>query len=128
MRAVLDSGGLSALASDRFVLAEFSARLTAPPFVPSAVLCEALTGDHRRDHGVNRLLAQCEVVVIGERLSRVAAGLRTRTGRAGSISAVDALVAAVGVGMPGSTVVTSDPDDLSALLSCSNVAVGIARV
>lgn len=77
---------------------------------------------------MDRLLRRCELVPIDEGLARVAARLRTRTGRAGSISAVDALVAAVGVGLPGSTVLTSDPRDLRALLASAEVLVKVTRV
>lgn len=128
MRAVLDAGGVSALVADRAGLRALAAEIDGLPLVPVAVLCELLTGDPSRDHGVNRLLGCCELVLVDERLSRAAARLRTRTGRAGSISAVDALVAAVAVGLPGCVVLTSDPRDLGALLTYADVLVKLMRV
>ncbi len=59
----------------------------------------------------NRLLKTCDVVEdIPETVARRAAFLRTRARRG---SAVDALV--VAMAEPGGSVLTSDPDDLSAL-------------
>lgn len=128
MRLVLDAGGVSALAKDRAGARSLGDRIDGPPRVPTVVLCEVLTGDPRRDHAVNRLLRGCELVLIDEDVARVAARLRTRTGRAGSISAVDALVAAVGIRTPGCTVLTSDPNDLRALLSFADVVVNVSPV
>lgn len=111
----LDSGGVSALAGDRARLAELRRRGLWPAQVPSVVLAEALTGDHRRDHATNRLLRACQVRSVGEIHGRVAARLRTATGRAGTIAATDAVVAAMAADRPGSVVLTGDPDDLAAL-------------
>ena len=47
MTLILDSGGLSALAADRAKLAELRRRGLWPGQVPSVVLAESLTGDHR---------------------------------------------------------------------------------
>lgn len=128
MRVVLDAGGVSALVADRAAVRALAAEIDGLPLVPVAVLCDVLTGDPRRDHGVDRFLRRCQLVPVDEALARAAARLRNRTGRAGSISAVDALVAAVAVGVPGCTVVTSDPNDLRALLSYADVLVKVARV
>src|SRR5262245_26547653 len=92
---VLDSGGVSGLAGRRARLVELRRRGDWPPLVPAVVLTEALTGDHRRDVAVNRLLRLSQVRPISEDIAREAARLRTGTGRAGSISAVDAVVAAI---------------------------------
>lgn len=112
---ILDAGGLSALARQRSRLADPRAREHWPPIVPSVVLTEALTGDHRRDFLTNRLLATCRVRDVTETVSREAARLRTATGRAGRISAVDAVVAAVAGAQPNTLVLTSDPRDLASL-------------
>lgn len=128
MRVVLDAGGVSGLASDPAALAALIKVIEVPPRIPVVVLCEALTGDHRRDHGVNRLLRECELVPIDDTLARAAARLRTRTGRAGSISAVDALVAALAAETPSCTVLTSDPNDIGTLLSYADVLVKVVRV
>lgn len=112
MRLVLDAGALSALPGQRARLQELQRRGLWPPQVPSVVLAEALTGDHRRDFPVNRLLRACQVRPVDESYARRAAWLRTATGRAGGISTVDAVVAAAADAAPGGIVLTSDPDDL----------------
>ena len=91
---VLDSGGLTALAAQRARLHELRRRGLWPAQVPAVVLAESLTGDHRRDFDVNRLLRACQVRDVDEPQAREAARLRATTGRAGSISAVDAVVVA----------------------------------
>lgn len=119
MRLVLDSGALSALATQRARLDELQRRGLWPPQVPCVVLTEALTGDHRRDFHANRLLRTCQVRAVDESHARYAARLRTATGRAGRISVADAIVVAVAVAVAdagaGSVVFTSDPGDLRAL-------------
>jgi predicted nucleic acid-binding protein len=109
---VLDAGGLGALAGQRARLHELRRRGLWPAQVPAVVLTEALTGDHRRDFHANRLLRACQVRDIDEPLSREAARLRNATGRAGEISAVDAVVVAYAGGHPAAVVVTSDPLNL----------------
>ncbi len=112
---VLDSGGISYLAArSREAIATirvFTRRGLWPPTVPTAVLVESLTGHPGRDVAVNRLLKGCAIdPAPSEALARRAALLRTAA-RQGS--AVDALV--IAAAEPGGTVLTSDPDDLSAL-------------
>ena len=116
MTLILDSGGLSALAGQRARLAELRRRGQWPPQIPSVVLTEALTGDHRRDFHENRLIALCQVRDVTEVLAREGARLRTSTGRAGTISATDAIVAAMATTFPSPVVLTSDPHDITALL------------
>jgi predicted nucleic acid-binding protein len=97
-----------------------------PAQVPSVVLAEVLTGDHRRDFAANRLLRTCQVRDVDETLAREAARLRTATGRAGTISAVDAVVAALAGGHPAAVVLTTDPDDLRALVEHAAHRVTVA--
>jgi hypothetical protein len=85
-----------------------------PAQVPAVVLAEALTGDHRRDLHINRLLRACRIRDVNESLGRAAAQLRTATGRAGTISAADAIVAAYADTCPEPIVLTSDAADLTA--------------
>lgn len=125
MTLVLDSGGLSALAVSRTRTAELRLRHGWPALVPAVVLAESLTGDHRRDHAVNRFLTGCQVVDVDEHVSREAARLRTLTGRAGTLTAVDAVVAALAAQRPDPVVVTGDPDDLGALAAHARVPVTI---
>jgi hypothetical protein len=56
MTLVLNAGGVSSLVGQRARLAELRQRGLWPAQVPAVVLAEALTGDHRRDFHVNRLL------------------------------------------------------------------------
>jgi predicted nucleic acid-binding protein len=115
MTLILDSGGVSALAGNRARLTELRNRGLWPPQVPAVVLAEALTGDARRDFHANHLLRTCQVRDIDEPMSREAARLRTETGKASKISAVDAVVAAFASLRPDPIVLTSDPRDLGVL-------------
>lgn len=80
--------------------------------VPSVVTVEALTGD-ARDAAVNQTLKQVD---LDEHLplsrTRTAARLRQDT----DASAVDAIIAEAAVRTRAQFVITSDPDDMAALL------------
>ncbi|MEQ1699887.1 MAG: PIN domain-containing protein [Ilumatobacteraceae bacterium] len=128
MTLVLDSGGVSALAGHRARLAALRDRGAWPPQVPAVVLTESLTGDHRADFHANQLLRMCQVREITEPLARDAAVLRTATGRAGSISATDAIVVAFAATQPTPVVLTSDRHDISALAAHSATAIAVAAV
>lgn len=108
MTLILDSGGVSALAGDRARIAELRDRGLWPPQLPAVVLAETLTGDARRDFHTNRLLRTCQIRVLDEALCREAARMRTATGQADQISAVDAIVAAFAATYPDPIVLTSD--------------------
>lgn len=127
MTLILDSGGVGALAGQRARLAELRRRGLWPAQVPAVVLTEVLTGDHRRDFHVNHLLRMCQVLDVDEQLARTAALLRTGSGRAATIAATDAIVAALAVGQPDPIVLTSDPDDLAALVADHPTPVTISR-
>ena len=115
MTLILDSGGVSALAGQRARLAELRRRGLWPAQVPAVVLAETLTADPRRDYHTNRLLRACQIRDVDEPQAREAARLRTATGRASTISASDAIVAAYASTCPDPLVLTSDPRDLGAL-------------
>jgi len=115
MTLVLDAGGLSALAHQRARMRELRRRGLWPAQVPTVVLTEALTGGHRRDFHANRLLRACQVRDVDETQAREGARLRTATERAATVSAVDAVVAALAGATPDAVVLTSDPLDLRAL-------------
>ena len=120
---VLDSGGLSRLSQRNRRAAALIAALRAeglwPPVVPTVVLAESTAGTARTDANINRLLKSCEVdPVVAEAKARRAGQLRARARRG---SAIDALV--VALAEPGSTVMTSDPDDLGALAACADQVV-----
>ena len=128
MTLILDSGGLTALAGQRARLAELRRRGQWPPQIPSVVLTEALTGDHRRDFNENRLISMCQVRAVTEVHAREGARLRTMTGRAGTISATDAIVAAIATTFASPVVLTSDPDDITALVDQHPNQVIVSRV
>lgn len=128
MTVILDAHGLSALAIKRAYLQELRRRGEWPAVVPSVVLTEALTGDHRRDHQENRLLRACDVRPVDELAARAAGTLRSETGGRRIPSAVDAIVVAVADNVGGGTVLTSDPADLRALASHTTNPVIVRRV
>ena len=123
MTHVLDSGGVSRLVADRALIAALRQRELWPPEVPAVVLVECLTGDHRRDHAVNRLVSMCMVRPVDEPMARRAAALRGRSGRADEISAVDAVVVALAERLDSAVVVTSDPRDITRLAAQSPRAI-----
>ena len=128
MTLVLDAGGLSALAGQRARLQELRRRGLWPAQVPAVVLTEALTEDHRRDFHINRLLRTCQVREVDETQAREAARLRTATDRAATISAVDAVVAALAGARPDAVVLTSDPLDLRALAAHAASPISVVGV
>jgi predicted nucleic acid-binding protein len=112
---VLDSGGLSRLASrtrrTAALIEAFRRHGVWPPVVSTVVIAESTSGKARTDTNINRLLKTCDIdPIVSEHTARRAGQLRAAARRG---SAVDALV--VALGEPGSTVVTTDPDDLQAL-------------
>ena len=120
---VLDSGGLSRLSQRNRRAVALIAALRAeglwPPVVPTVVLAESTAGTARTDANINRLLKSCDVdPVVPEAKARRAGQLRAQARRG---SAVDALV--VALAEPGSTVMTSDVDDLEALAARADQVV-----
>lgn len=117
---VLDSGGLSRLASrtrrTAALIEAFRTNGLWPPVVPTVVIAESTSGRARTDTNINRLLKACDVdSAVSERTARRAGQLRANARRG---SAVDALV--VAIAEPGSTVITTDPDDIEALAAHSD--------
>src|ERR1700710_641897 len=108
MRLVLDSGGVSHLATRSrasvALIIELRAADLWPPTVPAPVLIECLVGRAGADAQTNQFLKSCDVVTeIPVALARRCALLRSGVGQG---SAVDALV--VGVAEPAGVVLTSD--------------------
>lgn len=128
MTLILDSGGVTALAGQRARLTELRRRGLWPAQVPAVVLVEALTGDHRRDFPANRLLRACQIRDVNDPLCRAAARLRTATGRAETISAADAVVAAYADTCPEPVVLTSDAADLTSLAAHARRRITVAQV
>ena len=112
---ILDSGGVTGLLRRPERLQTLSDGRLWPAHVPAVVLTEILTGDHRRDFHVNRLLKLCQIWNVTEPLARVAARIRTKTGRAATISVTDAIVVALAAEHAQSLILNSDPGDLAAL-------------
>jgi predicted nucleic acid-binding protein len=125
---VLGSGGVSSLTVGSARLAAVRRRYGWPAVMPVVVLAETLTGDHHRDHAVNRFLRACDITPVDELAARLAAQLRTATGRAGTISATDAIVAAVAASVPDPVVVTSDPGDIAALAAHADRRIVVVPV
>ena len=128
MTLILDSHGVTSLAADRARLAELRARGEWPPLVPTVVLTEALSGDHRRDYHENRLLRTCDVQIVDEALARDAATLRAKVQARRTPSAVDAIVVAIADQAGGGIVLSSDPGDLRALARHTRNPVRIESV
>jgi predicted nucleic acid-binding protein len=133
MSVTLDSGGLSGLVQNRQRIAQLLKHGLWPPLVPAPVLTESLTGDHRRDHHINRLLKQCDIREVTEVIARHGASLRTSAHRSAAgadkepeISATDAIVVATADHAGGGTVLTADSGDLGALARHTVHAVHIA--
>jgi predicted nucleic acid-binding protein len=125
---VLDAGAITALPGCRAQLHELLDRGLWPAQVSVVVLVETLTGDHRRDFDANRLLRSCQIRIVDETIVREAARLRTATGRAGSISAVDAIVAAHAQTYPDVIVLTGEADDLTVLTQHTTSPVTVHAV
>jgi hypothetical protein len=84
--------------------------------VPTAVIAESTTGEHRRDAATNRVLKMATPLVLDERLARRAGALRhvVRTRRSGTI---DAIVVATADDVPGTVIFTADRKDITALVA-----------
>ena len=93
---------------------------------PSLIVASRRPG-LRRDHAVNRFLRSCNVQPADEIAARRAAHLRIASGRA-SISAVDAVVAAMAAALPDPVVLTGDPHDLAALAAHADRRIAVVPV
>lgn len=120
---VLDAEGVSKAAShDRSVQAwlERARELDADVVISAVTVAEVVRGV-ARDARLNRVLKAADVRAAGEVLARRAGRL---LGRAGSAATIDAFVAATALAMLDGAestgrcaLLTSDPDDLTALLA-----------
>ncbi|MFT3817873.1 MAG: PIN domain-containing protein [Rubrivivax sp.] len=112
----LDAGAVIGFErDDRRVVAHLKAALLAgrEVTVPAVVVAEAWRGGPRSAR-IARLLAGCVVESVGETLARAAGEAMAKVSKAGTI---DALVMACAA-RRGDAVLTSDPDDLTALQLC----------
>lgn len=121
-RIILDSGALSAFASEKGRLRLILRRAIAfgaKVCVPSPVIAETTTGFGPRDTKTNRVLKECDVIPLDEHLARAAGALRYRRPKTGTI---DAMIVACADAIPGSVVVTGDVDDLRELAAERNLS------
>lgn len=120
---VLDSGALTALSQKNSVFRVALHRLlrgvAQEVALPTAVIAEATTGDHRLDVNVNRTLKSTVLVTLDPALARAAAVLRHAHRRRGA-GTIDAIVVATADVVPGTRLLTSDADDLRLLASRNN--------
>ncbi|MDQ2791330.1 MAG: PIN domain-containing protein [Pseudonocardiales bacterium] len=114
-RLILDSGAVISWskgdARTRAILREAIIRRIELR-VPVVVLAETLRGG-ARDAPVNRVLKAVGTAATAPDTGREAGRL---LGRTGGCNTADALIAAEALAIPGSTILTSDPNDLRALL------------
>lgn len=127
-RVILDSGGISALAAGNalaravLVRARREARLVV---IPAPVLTEVYTG--RRDHArIDRVInaVDLQIATTPER-AKQAGVLRAKSG---VLSVVDAIVVAEAVAALPAVIVTSDPDDIKALVEAARATDRVAIV
>jgi predicted nucleic acid-binding protein len=125
---ILDTGaliGLSRRNNRIWSLLDQAQRRGADVLVPAGTLAESLRGD-ARDTLIEQLLNRpyTQVTVHDEERAR-AAGKLLKHG--GNSSAIDALVVAEALRHDGSTIATSDPDDITDLAQ-GNRTVTIVKV
>lgn len=116
---VLDSEGLVKLASGDARARAFLATATerGARVIVSAITLTAVLRGGPRDASVHRVLARIIVHPVSPELGRRAGELLGATGLSGHRCAIDAVVAATALDLPRPVVLlTSDPDDLSALV------------
>jgi predicted nucleic acid-binding protein len=119
---VLDSGAISRIASGDAVARAVWRKLTEmgwPTAIPAVTLAEATTGRAHRDARTNLLIRQVGgTVPCDDLMARQAGALRFTVSRAARApSGIDAIVAAVAQDRQPSMVLTTDPADMTALLS-----------
>ena len=121
-RVILDSGGVSALAEGdaraRAVLvrARREGRLV---IIPAPVLTEVHTG--RPDHArIDRVINAVDMLI--ETTPERAKQAGVLRARAGVLSVVDAIVVAEAVAALPAIIVTSDPDDIKALVDAAQAS------
>lgn len=115
MTVVLDAQGLTMLAQNRARLEELRRRGEWPAFIPTVVVIECLTGDHRRAYHENRVVRACDVKPVDEPLAHCAALLRSKVVARRAPSVGDAIVVALADFLGGATVLGRGPADLEAL-------------
>lgn len=128
---VLDSEGLAkAVLRDREVTAWLSlAAADDLRVVTSAATLVEVIHPRIRQPAFEWILSRLAVQPVTESIARRAARLLGAAGLHGHKHAIDAMVCATALEAPGpATVLTSDPDDLTALCSASGERVAVVKV
>jgi predicted nucleic acid-binding protein len=125
---VLDSGAVTKVAFAELLACAIVEDLSGRGWtvcIPAVTLAEVITGRAKTDVAVERLVKRvANTVDCGERLAKAAGVLRAKATRPKTTppSAIDAIVASVGAASQPSVVLTTDPDDMNALLLSADLA------
>jgi len=123
---ILDSGALLAVErGDRDTAALLKQELLARrvPITHGGVIGQVWRGGARRQANLARLLPALDVRAVDALLGRRAGVLLGKTRTADVVDAALALLAA-----EGDSLLTSDPDDLAALVAATGVHVDVVRI
>ena len=125
MRVILDAGALIAIdCRDRLVGAQLRMlQQRGTPLRASAAVVGQVWRDGRKQANLARVLAGVGIEALGSNDGRRIGELLARAGPADVVDAHVALLAA-----PADVVLTSDPDDIRALLHARAVAARVQRV
>ncbi len=128
---VLDSGAITKVAFADLLacsVVEDLSRRGWAVCIPAAALAEVITGRAKTDAPIERLIKQVgNIMNCGERLAKTAGVLRTKAIRGTKLppSGVDAIVAAAAVACQPSIILTTDADDMNALLVTAELSTVI---
>ena len=128
---MLDSGAITKVALADLLACSIVEDLSGRGWVlciPAVALAEVITGRTKTDAPIERLIKQIgNTMDCGERLAKAAGVLRTKAIRRKKFvpSGIDAIVAAVTVACQPSIVMTTDADDMGALLVTAELATVI---
>ena len=125
---VLDSGAITKIANERDCVARAMWETLATDgwrsCIPAVTLVEITTGRPREDAAINLIARQAgSSVDCDDRLARAAGALRFACRRTATLSVTDSIVAAVADANQPSIVLTTDPNDISALLTRAQQAM-----
>ena len=131
---VLDSGAITKVALADLLACSIVEDLSGRGWavcIPAAALAEVITGRAKTDAPIERLIKQVgNTMDCGEKLAKAAGVLRTKAIRRKKVhpsgpSGIDAIVAAATVACQPSIVLTTDADDMGALLVAAELATVI---
>ncbi len=128
---VLDSGAITKVALADLLACSIVEDLSGRGWtvcIPAAALVEVITGRAKTDAPIERLIKQVgNLLDCGERLAKAAGVLRTKEVRRKKLppSGIDAIVAAATIACQPAIVLTTDADDMGALLVAAELATVI---